>query len=150
MEGPPPPRSGPSPGGYALGMAERDIERGTSSLEREGIPDHEGPLPEKVATGDPQEGLMPPGDEPKGAFEWGVNAREQQLDEPLADRVRREEPELAPQDVALEEEAQTGRLVGADDTDGLAAHDADAEAGSPYLDADLSPEEQAMHTRSEA
>jgi hypothetical protein len=65
-------------------------------LEAEGIPDLEGPLESKQITGDGQEGIWPPGDEPKGAEEYGVTAAEQAVDEPLAERVRREEPEILP------------------------------------------------------
>ncbi len=128
-------------------MPERDIEQGTPSLEREGVPYLEGPLPEKIATGDPQEGLMPPGDAPNSSVDYGITAREQQVDEPLSERVKREVPEVAPQDVASEDESQTGPLIDPHD-DRAAATDAAEEAAAPYVD-DLSPEESAVHTRTE-
>jgi hypothetical protein len=48
-------------------MARRETERSTPvdpSLEKEGIPDHVGPLGHKAPTGDAQEGLTPPGTGP--------------------------------------------------------------------------------------
>ena len=39
------------------------------------------------------EGAVPPGDAPKGAEEWGVTAHEERVDEPIAERVLREQPE---------------------------------------------------------
>lgn len=62
------------------------------SLDAEGIPDLEGPLPEKVATGDPQEGTPPPSDHPAAA-DYGVTAAEQSREEPLDQKLRREVPD---------------------------------------------------------
>jgi hypothetical protein len=65
------------------------------SLEAEGIPDHEGPLPEKAATGDAQEGLYPPDDdEYVGADEFGTTAEEQRQGQTLAAKLARERPDV--------------------------------------------------------
>lgn len=87
------------------------------------------------------EGIIPPGDRPRGADEWGTTAREEQLDEPLADRVRREQPDIetGDSDVAL------GRLVEPDQ--GMVGVD-DEEDALGFMtgdDAGLSAEEAAMH-----
>jgi hypothetical protein len=60
--------------------------------EDEGIPDHEGPLPSKVRTGDQQDGMIPPGDQPRGADEFGTTAAEQLRGETLTERLAEEEP----------------------------------------------------------
>jgi len=64
------------------------------SLDDEGVPDLEGPLPEKEETGDPQEGVSPPGDRPGASVAWGVTAEEQREGEPVGVRTSHEEPEL--------------------------------------------------------
>jgi hypothetical protein len=63
------------------------------SLDAEGIPDLEGPLPEKAATGDPQEGTPPPTDRP-ASTDYGVTADEQSRPEPLDVRLARELPDV--------------------------------------------------------
>jgi hypothetical protein len=67
------------------------------SLDAEGIPDLEGPLPGKVATGDPQEGAPPPSDLP-AATDYGVTAAEQSTPEPLDRRLGREVPDTVTAD----------------------------------------------------
>lgn len=62
-------------------------------LEDEGIPDHVGPLPAKVATGDAQEGLIPPTDEPQAVDSFGTTAEEQRRGRPLDDRLEAEVPD---------------------------------------------------------
>jgi hypothetical protein len=111
------------------------------SLDAEGIPDLEGPLPEKAATGDPQEGVAPPSDHPAAA-DYGVTADEQSRPEPLDSRLARELPDepggagadgkllVAPEDEAL----------GVDDTEG----DVIARGVEPGL-AGTSAEEAAVH-----
>jgi hypothetical protein len=86
------------------------------------------------------EGAMPPGDAPKGAEEFGITAREEQMDEPLAERVRREQPErVGGADVPV------GRLVQPDggmldvDTEGTEI------AMETEDDGALAAEEAAMH-----
>jgi hypothetical protein len=110
------------------------------SLDDEGVPDLEGPLPGKVATGDPQEGTSPPSDRPAAA-DYGVTAEEQCHDEPLDQRVARElldteahgddrSPVLvAPEDEELEASGEKD----------LVARDTDAGTGG------LSAEEAAVH-----
>jgi MFS family permease len=65
------------------------------SLDAEGIPDHEGPLPEKARTGDAQEGLYPPAEDGyAGADEFGTTAEEQREGESLAAKLARETPDV--------------------------------------------------------
>ncbi len=68
------------------------------SLDDEGVPDLDGPLPEKEATGDPQEGAAPPGDRPRASVDWGVTAAEQLAGEPIGVRVGREVPDIGETD----------------------------------------------------
>jgi hypothetical protein len=68
------------------------------TLDDEGIPDLQGPLPEKELTGDPQEGLMPPGDRAHAEADWGVTDDEQRAGEPLDVRVRHERPDVGETD----------------------------------------------------
>src|SRR3954447_19475620 len=63
------------------------------SLDQEGIPDLEGPLAEKVMTGDPQEGTPPPTDRP-ASLDYGVTAEEQMSPEPVDVRLARELPDI--------------------------------------------------------
>lgn len=127
-------------------MARRDEPTAPSELEEEGIPDLEGPLDEKRATGDPQEGHPPPRDEPVGSEESDVTARGQREGESLEERLEREEP------TALDgrpEEETTGQLVEPDEgTRGdrekdLVGEDTTDDPGG------LSPEEQAVRRRDE-
>jgi hypothetical protein len=68
------------------------------TLDEEGIPDLEGPLPEKERTGDPQEGIMPPQDRPVAATDWGITDEEQRAGEPLDRRVAHELPDVGETD----------------------------------------------------
>jgi hypothetical protein len=111
------------------------------SLDAEGIPDLEGPLPGKAATGDPQEGTPPPSDHPAAA-DYGITAEEQSLDEPLDQRLGRELPDTevraddrSPVLVAPEDE----ELAATDDEQDLVARGTDAGTGG------LSAEEAAVH-----
>jgi hypothetical protein len=106
------------------------------SLDEEGIPDLAGPLPEKVRTGDEQEGLMSPSDRP-AALDWGTTAEEQRAGEPLSMKIARERPE-------------TGRPVGSDEhvqfvDDEARANDGELVADATETDLGLSAEEAAMH-----
>jgi len=69
------------------------------SLDDEGVPDLEGPLPGKAATGDPQEGLAPPADAPRASVDFGTTAEEQRHGESLDLRLARENPDTAATDV---------------------------------------------------
>jgi len=107
-----------------------------SDTEAEGIPPIED-QPPGIEGQNELEGMIPPGDAPKGALDWGTTAREEQLDEPLRDRVRREQREglRGPgQDVGRLVQPDAG-MVGADtepteiameteDDDALAAEEA--------------------------
>jgi hypothetical protein len=79
--------------------AEGDVNAQTGpTLDDEGIPDLEGPLPEKAATGDPQEGVMPPQDHSVAATDWGITDEEQRAGEPLDRRVAHEVPDIGETD----------------------------------------------------
>jgi hypothetical protein len=86
------------------------------------------------------EGAFPPGDEPIGVEEWGTTAREEQADEPLAQRVLREEPDYEPGDDGV-----VGRLVQPDG--GMVDFDREGTEIATMTDDDgaLSAEEAAMH-----
>lgn len=66
------------------------------SPEDEGIPDIGRPHPAKRPTGDPQEGIVVPRDEPRAADDWGTTAAEQREEEPLGERLEEERPEVEP------------------------------------------------------
>ena len=76
------------------------------SPEDEGIPDIGRPHPAKRATGDPQEGLILPGESARAAESSGVTAEEQREGEPLEQRLAQELPDTEP---GTRQEA--GRLV---------------------------------------
>jgi hypothetical protein len=124
------------------------------SLDDEGISDLEGPLPEKVATGDPQEGVSPPADKPSSE-EWGMTAEEQRAGESLDDKIGRERPDVFddPARLSRVEEAIGGssglRLVDSGDEDvDLVDDEKDAVARAADDEDGLSAEEAAVHTRS--
>jgi hypothetical protein len=79
--------------GHRIHMARPERDPTGPTLDDEGIPDLDGPLPEKAATGDPQEGASPPADRPN-SLDWGTTPREQRLGEPISVRVARERPDL--------------------------------------------------------
>ena len=110
------------------------------SLDAEGIPDLEGPLPEKAATGDPQEGASPPSDRPAAA-DYGVTAEEQSHPEPLDARLRRELPDTltADDDAVLLVAPEDEDLLLADDEKDALARDVEEGLGG------LSAEEAAVH-----
>jgi hypothetical protein len=111
------------------------------NLDEEGIPDLEGPLPEKAATGDPQEGTPPPTDRP-ASQDYGVTAEEQAHTEPLDVRLAREQPDV----VRADEEAVGTLVAPEDEAPGLEDDDAELTArlgGDDQLGA--SAEEAAMH-----
>lgn len=114
------------------------------SLDEEGIPDLEGPLPGKVATGDPQEGSSPPSERPAAA-DYGTTANEQSRPEPLDARLRRELPDEA-------RPAESGTvLVGPEDEDGVVTDD-EAELVGRAVDpgtGGISAEEVALHVTEE-
>jgi hypothetical protein len=124
----------------------RDHDPTGPSLDDEGVPDLEGPLPEKALTGDAQEGVPPPASRP-AALDWGVTAEEQRAGEPVSVRVERERPDL---DVpgALADPMERGFVV-VDDADAdVDTLDTEKDAVGRLVDAPdlgLGPEEAAMH-----
>lgn len=76
-------------------MNERIPDPG-SEYEDQGIPDHEGPLPEKVDTGDPQEGITPPAENPDHADDYGVTLEEQREGATISTRLQEEQGEELP------------------------------------------------------
>jgi hypothetical protein len=120
-----------------------------SSLEEEGVPDMEGD-PEGMVLADADiEDIVPPRDLPGPSIDYGVTAAEQQIDEPLADRVRREEPDFWEQALAEDDRITPGRLVqpdeGAIDVD-EAAEEVGFGTGDIY---GMSAEEEAIRVTDE-
>jgi hypothetical protein len=76
------------------------------SPEDEGIPETMGPPPGKEDTGDPQEGLLLPGDEPRATEDTGTTAEEHREGKPLDERLEEEEAEPEPG-----QRREAGRLV---------------------------------------
>lgn len=119
--------------------------------EDEGIPDHAGPLPAKRATGDQQEGIMLPGEDPAGADQHGTTAAEHRRGEALGDRLAEERPKRPPPREPREEAGQlTEDDRFADRPDRAAAVDTEAEVvateGEPFA---LPPEEEAVGVEEE-
>ena len=115
------------------------------TLDEEGVPDLEGPLPEKVATGDPQEGLPPPNERPRASLDHGVTAEEQRRPEPREDRLQREQPDVGDAPGAQpEEQVQIADPAGSrDDLEkDLVAEDVPADGAA-------GPEERALRTEPE-
>ena len=117
-------------------------------LDREGIPDLETPVNQ-------DEGIIPPGDRPKAAEEFGVTAREERADEPIGERVKRERRDVTADDIDLRDAERTydelegdeGRLVepGSEDVDAI---DDEKDAIATLVGEDegaLSAEEAALH-----
>jgi hypothetical protein len=120
----------------------RDAVAGPSPDE-EGMPDLDPPAPGKAMTGDPQEGLAPPGDRPRASVDHGVTAEEQLEGESLDDRIAREVP-----DVTIAPEADPGELV---DDEPVLDDEAEliAERTSPDESLGRSAEEDAVHVTDE-
>lgn len=122
------------------------------SLESEGVPDLEGPLPGKERTGDPQDGASPPNYRPKAVNDWGTTAAEQRRLEPLDVRIRREQPDLGASDVGFDPDAWQDpiRIVDDADTDvGLRDDESELVALAGGDADDLSAEEAALHIEGE-
>jgi hypothetical protein len=109
-----------------------DAQDIAESLDSDKLPDYDDP-----------EGLLEyPPDHPLGVREYGTTAAEERVDEPLDERLRRDD-----RDEDDADEGTVGRLVepGADD-DGLATEDdEDEEVASSVDEEDLSAEEAAVH-----
>ena len=111
------------------------------AMDEEGIPDLEPPINQ-------DEGMIPPRDYPQGVEEFGITAAEERADEPLADRVLREEPDFDESSVGQAADAAIGgRLLepGSEDVDVL---DDEKDSVATLVTEDegaLSAEESAMH-----
>ena len=107
--------------------------------EAEGLPAIEDNPPGIDGQND-NEGMIPPGDEPMAVDQWGTTQREERLQEPLAERVLREEP-----DVELGDQSPLGRIVEPDQ--GVAGLDTERDPIGTMTgdDMGLSAEEAAMH-----
>jgi hypothetical protein len=126
-------------------MPEREHTR---TLDEEGIPDLQGPLPEKEATGDPQEGGAPPSEVP-ASLDYGTTAREEHDREPLDRRLTRELPDVRD---PSEDVGDHGGVVLIEEDEGAATdNDADmaARGADPGLEG-LSAEESAVRIEAEA
>jgi hypothetical protein len=114
-------------------------EAPATDMEAEGLPDTED-QPPGIDIENAVEGMIPPRDHPVGADQWGTTAAEEARGEPLADRVRREQP-----DVARADQRPVGRLVAPDA--GTGRDDEGTEVAEEERDdtLGLSAEEAAMH-----
>lgn len=110
-----------------------------SEFEEEGIPDHEGPLPGKVATGDQQEGMAVPADAPEYSDDHGVTAEEQREGDRIETWVSAEEPDVDPvaereaPDV-VDEQSEPESLVEAE-TEETGSPEPDEVSAEPYPEA---------------
>ena len=118
----------------------RDDEFSATDLEAEGLPAIEDQPPGLEDDYNQVEGMMPPRDHPVAAEDFGVTAEEERMQEPLAERVLREEPDIMD---GLDD--SVGRLVEPDQ--GVAGLDDEATSiASDSADTDgMSAEEAAMH-----
>jgi hypothetical protein len=126
-------------------MTERERAR---TLDDEGMPDLEGPLPQKEATGDPQEGLAPPAEVP-ASLDYGTTAREEHEREPIERRLAREQPDVDDAPVG-DGDRRAPQLVEEDEG---ARTDADADLAATDVDRGLggaSAEEEAVKVTDEA
>jgi hypothetical protein len=113
------------------------------SPEDEGIPDTGGPPPGKRDTGDSQEGLVLPRDEPRALEDTGITAAEQREGQPLEERLAEEEPERRP-----DERRDAGRLV--EDDAGLVDEERDVVVEEAEEDKEgRSAEERAVRVEEE-
>lgn len=116
------------------------------TLDDEGVPDLEGPLPQKAATGDPQEGLAPPNEAPQASVDRGVTPVEERRSETIGERMPREEPDVdtaAPTSQPREEMQATDPQGTRDDDE------KDMTADEAPVSGALHPEEQAMRVEEE-
>jgi len=118
-----------------------------AALDEDGIPDLAGPLDQKAATGDPQEGVPPPSDRPV-SFDWGVTEAEADVGEPLSVRVSHERPDFGEGAEVL---ADADQIVLLDDAgDGIEDREKDLVADASTDEPSLSAEEAALHVVDDA
>ncbi|HXF71219.1 MAG TPA: hypothetical protein VNO79_01245 [Actinomycetota bacterium] len=113
-------------------------------LEDEGIPDHAGPLPSKEATGDAQEGLIPPADRPQAADRRGTTAREHREGPSFDERISWERRGREPRGGRPE----AGQLVeegggGPDEEKDLAAEEVEGSPGRSAEEAAVRVDQEA-------
>lgn len=124
---------------------EREPDRPSDyeSPEDEGIPEGAGPVPGKEDTGDPQEGMLLPRDEPTAVEDTGTTAAEQREGQPLDERLEEEEPDREPGG-----RPEAGRLV--EDDAGLGDEEKDEVADEAEEDNQgRSAEESAVRVEEE-
>lgn len=125
----------------------RRIPDPPSPFEDAGLPDLEAGLPGKRITGDTQDDMPVPGDEPMAVDDFGTTAAEQREGEPLDLRLSREEPDVIGDVLGDEpdDERAAGRIV---ETDEGAGPDLEPDAVGFDVGTDsggMSAEEQALH-----
>lgn len=116
-----------------------------NELEADGVPDlFEAPPGQDVEL--EQEGMIAPGDQAGASVDYGTTAREERIDEPIAERVRREQRDFGSGDLGhADEEPLAPRMVAEDtDVDSVDTEDDAIALGSDDV-AGLSAEESAMH-----
>lgn len=115
------------------------------TLDEEGLPGLQGPLPGKAATGDPQEGEPPPSTRP-ASLDWGVTAAEDAAGEPVSVRVAREQPDLGEPGALVDPGPEIVLVDGSDEDVGLIDDEKDAVARASDASGQLvGPEEAALH-----
>ena len=127
-------------------MAEKSYSN-EADLDSEGIP----ALQDSINV---DEGMVPPRDHPIAATAKGVTAAEERRPETLAERMKREQPEITADDIAMEEEEGRpleGRLINPGDEDVDAVDTEKDVVADGVFDGEsgLSAEEAAMHITSE-
>lgn len=108
-------------------------------LEDEAVPDHAGPLPSKVRSGDQREGMIPPATDPQTVDRFGTTPAEQLRGEDLSQRLSAEVPDDAEAGTVPEDPGQM-TTTGDAETD-----DEETLVASEFEDAPgRSPEEEAV------
>ena len=121
------------------------------TLDEEGIPDLEGPLPGKAATGDGQEGVPPPSEVP-ASLDFGTTLSEQREGESLDRRVSRELSDVDAELEDPEEDPDALEAILVEDDEGTRP-DTDADLAASAVDAGTSgtsAEEAAVQIDDEA
>jgi hypothetical protein len=121
--------------------SEEPLAPPTGSLEAEGIPEVEGPVPGQPATDDGDEGFIPPGDTPWAVDHDDVTATEQREGSTLDERLALEEPDGPPRAAERGLDVVDDDLV--DDEPELVGSATDPIDGAPA-------EELAMHVTDDA
>jgi hypothetical protein len=127
-------------------MADHGTDPFGPTNEEEGVPELEGQPASKVATGDSQEGLVPPGERPLMDSGYSVTAAEERQQDTVAERVWREEPDVMTGDL---DDGSVGRIIeggGFEDVEDSFVDDEKQNLGLDSGDFEaLSAEESAMH-----